>query len=359
MKRLLLFSFLSIFCFTINGQENQTPSTFAATDAYVMEFFTNPGQFGTIPLSGPYYPIPNVISNNAFTMLGGDFDGSNNLYTFVYIEPNYYLGIVDLNTGAVNNPNGNPTTISGVVSTQQFLSQLSYNTTNGTFYAMSHDPNNENGSQLYSLNINTGVLTPIGPLNTIANAIAFEIDNNGIAYSADAVTGNFYTIDLISGMATIVGNSMAGGFYEVGQGFSLDHSNNTMYAVLQNRSGVIRSGFYTVNLSNGALTNLGDGSSRKYSLFAVSPTSLGVTENAFNEIKVYPNPSNGHFTVDLGGEYTDVSIQIYNILGQVISSEKYSSAKTIDQEIKTSAGVYFVKVSTAKTGSNTLRIIKH
>ena len=73
---------------------------------------------------------------------------------------------------------------------------------------------------------------------------------------------------------------------------------------------------------------------------------------------MYPNPSSGYFTIDLGKEYSDVSVQIYNMLGQTISSEKYASAKTIEQEINASAGIYFVKVSTAKEGSNTLKIIK-
>ncbi len=354
MKRSLFFTICCFLCLSLSAQKLQTRGILDATDVYVMEFFTNPGQFGTIPLSGPYYPIPNIITNNAFTMLGGDFNNTNTLYTFVYIDPDYFLGTVDLNTGVVNYA----ATVSGVVSPQQFLSQLSFNITNNTYYALSHDPNNNNGSQLYSVNLSTGVLTPIGPLNTIANGIAFEIDNNGIGYAADAVTGNFYSIDINTGTSTLLGNSMASGFYQVGQGFSLDHSNNTMYAVLQNRSGVIRSHFYSVNLSNGALTDLGDGSSRKYSLFAISPTPLGTNEIALNEINIYPNPTNGNFTIDFGREFTDVTVQIYSILGQIISSEKYASANSITKEISSAAGVYFVRVSTAKEGSKTLRLIK-
>ena len=353
MKTFFLFSVLSIFCLTLSAQELQNQSTLAATDAYVMEFFTNPGQFGTIPLSGPFYPIPNLIANNAFTMLGGDFDAANTLYTFVYIDPDYFLGAVDLNTGAVNYV----ATVSGVVSTQQFLSQLSYNVKNNTFYALSHDPNNNNGSQLYSVNMSTGVLTPIGLLNTIANGIAFEIDNNGIAYAADAVTGKLYTISLTTGVSTEVGIMDQNGFYPVGQGFSIDHSNNTMYAVLQNRSGVIWSYFYTVDLSTGALTLLGYGGSRKYSLFVISPIYVGVDEMSLNEINVYPNPTNGEFKIDLGKEFKDVTVQILNTLGQIISSEKYASAKTIEQNITAPAGIYFVKVSAASGETTILKIL--
>ncbi|MDC8001707.1 SBBP repeat-containing protein [Aequorivita todarodis] len=85
---------------------------------------------------------------------------------------------------------------------------------------------------------------------------------------------------------------------------------------------------------------------------------LGITKNNLLPISLYPNPSKGSFTVDLGKEFQNATVEISNMMGQIISSEKYSSVKTITQQINASAGIYFVKVSTAKEGSNTLRIIK-
>lgn len=85
---------------------------------------------------------------------------------------------------------------------------------------------------------------------------------------------------------------------------------------------------------------------------------LSKGEILLKNIDVYPNPSNGEFTIDLGKEYENITVQVSNLLGQIISSKNYKSAKTIRQTINTSSGTYFVKVSTAKEGSNTLRIIK-
>ncbi|WGF93150.1 T9SS type A sorting domain-containing protein [Aequorivita marisscotiae] len=90
----------------------------------------------------------------------------------------------------------------------------------------------------------------------------------------------------------------------------------------------------------------------------VSNIVLGTEENSLSNLTLFPNPSNGQFIINLGQEYTNVSVQITNMLGQLISEENYTSAKTIEQQINASAGMYFVKVSTAKEGSNTLRIIK-
>src|SRR5690606_6716439 len=85
---------------------------------------------------------------------------------------------------------------------------------------------------------------------------------------------------------------------------------------------------------------------------------LGTEDNTLSNLAMYPNPSSGHFTIDLGKDYSDVNLQIHNMLGQQISSNKYVSIKTIEQEINTSAGIYFVKVS-SKGVSKTLKLIKN
>ncbi|MEM0518045.1 MULTISPECIES: T9SS type A sorting domain-containing protein [Aequorivita] len=86
------------------------------------------------------------------------------------------------------------------------------------------------------------------------------------------------------------------------------------------------------------------------------PLSVIETNQEFGML--YPNPTTGNFTIDLGKEHANVTVQIYNILGQQISSEKYASAKIISKEITGSIGVYFVRISTVNEGSKTLRIIK-
>jgi hypothetical protein len=90
----------------------------------------------------------------------------------------------------------------------------------------------------------------------------------------------------------------------------------------------------------------------------VSSIILGTEENPLSNLSLYPNPTNGNFAIDLGKEYPDVTIQIYNLLGQVISAEKYASARIIENQIDNSPGIYFVKVNTATGESTTLQMIK-
>lgn len=72
----------------------------------------------------------------------------------------------------------------------------------------------------------------------------------------------------------------------------------------------------------------------------------------------YPNPTRGSFIIKLGKTYPEVSITVYNKLGEIISEKQYHFTNSITQEITGAAGVYIVRVSTGIEGSKILRIIK-
>lgn len=71
-------------------------------------------------------------------------------------------------------------------------------------------------------------------------------------------------------------------------------------------------------------------------------TALNETEM---EVSIYPNPSNGNFTVNVSGnDAANSQITIYNSIGQIVYSEQINSAKTqIDLSNQTS-GIYFCRV---------------
>jgi hypothetical protein len=66
-------------------------------------------------------------------------------------------------------------------------------------------------------------------------------------------------------------------------------------------------------------------------------------------IKIYPNPNNGYFKIELTNFETNASISIYNALGAKIYQTL--STNNINHEVilpSTKKGIYFVKVSTGK-----------
>lgn len=87
---------------------------------------------------------------------------------------------------------------------------------------------------------------------------------------------------------------------------------------------------------------------------------LGVTDvvKPVNEIKVYPNPSNGVFTVSLIDQADSLQYEVYNILGQAVQSGKVDNAdNTIDMTGKTN-GVYILRLTDAANKTVTRKIVK-
>jgi hypothetical protein len=77
---------------------------------------------------------------------------------------------------------------------------------------------------------------------------------------------------------------------------------------------------------------------------------VGVSENNnFTGINVYPNPNSGAFTIDLGGNYADVSIVITDLGGRTVHAQNANNANLIPVEFESAAGMYIV---TVESGSN-------
>jgi len=66
-----------------------------------------------------------------------------------------------------------------------------------------------------------------------------------------------------------------------------------------------------------------------------------------NEIMIYPNPVHRGAMLTLANHsnYTELSVSIVNLVGQIISVEKYSNT-TIHVQMPNEAGTYFVKITT-------------
>jgi isochorismate synthase EntC len=76
-------------------------------------------------------------------------------------------------------------------------------------------------------------------------------------------------------------------------------------------------------------------------------SSTGISEiSQQGQIKVYPNPSKGKFTVAFPNSYKDMSVEIINSLGQTVYNRKFSNINSgkEDIELKAAAGLYFVKI---------------
>ena len=90
----------------------------------------------------------------------------------------------------------------------------------------------------------------------------------------------------------------------------------------------------------------------------VAILTLGIIENSFGDkLTVYPNPTNGDCTIDLGNTFGKTEIQITDMLGKVIVSKSLIQSQKLDLFINEPAGIYTVKVE-ADNKKAVIRIVK-
>ncbi len=65
--------------------------------------------------------------------------------------------------------------------------------------------------------------------------------------------------------------------------------------------------------------------------------------NTYKSFKIYPNPNNGNFTIEIENPSKDVSIEIFNILGERVGRvEKVGKVNSLDLDVAN--GMYWVRV---------------
>lgn len=84
---------------------------------------------------------------------------------------------------------------------------------------------------------------------------------------------------------------------------------------------------------------------------------LMLEEKTINNMNLFPNPSNGSFTLDLGGHFKTIQIKVSNLLGQSVLSKSFNNIQRIENLEIDNPGIYLVTVSDMENVSQTLRLI--
>ncbi|MBK9636401.1 MAG: T9SS type A sorting domain-containing protein [Bacteroidetes bacterium] len=182
------------------------------------------------------------------------------------------------------------------------------------------------------------------------NTATFNIAN-GAANGCDSLVTLDLTINNVSDLTTstigitITANN-SGATYQW-----LDCNNN--YAIIaseisQSFTATIN-GDYAVELTeNGCIDTSA----------CVAITNVGVLENSIGDgLLVYPNPSNGIFSIDLGSVYENAQISITDILGKLIDTKNYSQSQILKLTLREQAGIYILSIK-ADDKMAVIRLIK-
>ncbi len=78
-------------------------------------------------------------------------------------------------------------------------------------------------------------------------------------------------------------------------------------------------------------------------------TTVGISENMFSSVKIYPNPTQGNIHIDFGiTSNVPITMSLFSMTGQLIQSKTFSKtleSANIDISSLTS-GVYSIRLST-------------
>ena len=78
-----------------------------------------------------------------------------------------------------------------------------------------------------------------------------------------------------------------------------------------------------------------------------------------DEIQVYPNPTTGRFTIDLGALTEEVNLSIYNLHGQLLEDQNFYHQKQISLRLDFPPAVYLLKIRKGAAAAKILKLIKN
>ncbi|HIA11230.1 MAG TPA: T9SS type A sorting domain-containing protein [Flavobacteriales bacterium] len=161
-------------------------------------------------------------------------------------------------------------------------------------------------------------------LNLTINTVDSSVTQNGIILTADAAGAGYQWLDCDNSFSIISG--------ETNQSFTTTANGNFAVEITLNGC-VDTSACYSV-------------------------TSVGIIENSFgNGLLIYPNPTGGNFSIDLGSNYQTVTITMTDVNGKVILSKTYNESQLLNLKLEEPAGVYLLIIE-SKDKKAVIRLVK-
>lgn len=96
-----------------------------------------------------------------------------------------------------------------------------------------------------------------------------------------------------------------------------------------------------------------------YWVFKTTPAILGVPTNTFtSKVSLFPNPSSGRFTINLGASYPNSKVVVTNLLGQIVASANFENQQVLEMNISASEGIYLATVTNNEGKTAIFKILK-
>lgn len=87
-------------------------------------------------------------------------------------------------------------------------------------------------------------------------------------------------------------------------------------------------------------------------------TNVSIEENSFeSSLSVFPNPTRGQLSIDLGDSYSELTVVVRNAIGQELQRRTYGTANQLNLILEGKPGMYFVEL-TAPDRKAVFRVVK-
>jgi len=277
--------------------------------------YLNPGSYDvSLKVITPFGCVDSSSYNNYITVTSGTASSStiNPIACYSYVSPG---GDILTASGAYTDVISNTVGCDSIITINLTINNSTSSNQNLIYCNYLISPSGNylwTSSGIYNDTIpNTSGCDSIMTINLTINSADNLVTQSGITLTANATGANYQWLDCNNGYAIIPG--------ETGQSFTPTANGN-----------------YAVSIAENSCPDTS-------ACFAIN--NVGLYENNESILSVYPNPSNGKFTIilkDLTQEKVD--FQITNSLGQVVYSGTLSSSEN-QKEINLATGIYYLKIN--------------
>jgi ELWxxDGT repeat protein len=232
---------------------------------------------------------------------------------------------------------------------------------NGTLYFSAYRP--ATGTELYSFftcNISPGTDTRTecnsytwidGTTYTSSNNSATFNIVGGAANGCDSLVTLDLTINTVSNLTTTISGPtiIASNGNATYEWLNCDNNFSVMPGETNQGFTPATNGNYAVELTENGCVDTSA---------CVAITTVGIVENNFeHKLTVYPNPTSGNFSIDLGSIFENSEISITDISGKLVVSKTITQSQVLNLSINEPAGIYIVSIQ-AGDKKAVIRLIK-
>lgn len=185
-----------------------------------------------------------------------------------------------------------------------------------------------------------------GNLHSTSGLISIVLPNSVGCDSIITInlTINFADTNIIQSGATLISSAVNADF----QWLNCDNGFSPISGAVDSTFTPLQNGNYAVMVTQNGCTDTSE---------CIFVDVNGINEMDFSDnVRLFPNPGNQLFTIELDKKYSDVTIKVEDIIGKMIFSDIFNGNKYHFQ-LKESRGIYFVTIQINEDESVVLKLI--